>query len=63
MVLHGRQVDAIGRVGAFVPRVHLGGIHALLVPVHLRDGEERVRVTCWAFVRVDHLTATLTISE
>lgn len=46
MVLYGRQVDAIGRVGAFVPRVHLGGIHTLLVPVHLRDREESVRVRC-----------------
>lgn len=34
MVLYGRKVDAIGGVGAFVPRVHLGGIHTLLVPVH-----------------------------
>lgn len=46
-VLYGRQVDAIGWVGAFVPRVHLGGIHTLLVPVHLTDGEESVSVRCW----------------
>lgn len=32
--LDGGEVDAIGRVGAFVPRVHLGGGPALLVAVH-----------------------------
>ena len=31
----GREVDAIGGVGALVPRVHLGGGHPFLVPVHL----------------------------
>lgn len=34
MVLHGGEVDAIGRVGALVPCVHLGGSHALLVSIH-----------------------------
>lgn len=61
--LYGRQVDAIGWVGALVPRVHLGGIHTLLVPVHLRGREESARVRCRGGVRVDHLAATLTISE
>lgn len=41
-VLHGGEVDTIGRVGAFVPCVHLGGSHALLVSIHLQDGKEKV---------------------
>lgn len=41
-LLHGGEVDTIGRVGAFVPCVHLGGRHALLVSIHLEDGKENV---------------------
>lgn len=43
LVLHGGEVDTIGRVGAFVPRVHLGGSHTLFVSIHLEDGKENVR--------------------
>lgn len=42
VVLHGGEVDTIGRVGAFVPRVHLGGSHSLLVSIHLDDRKENV---------------------
>lgn len=41
--LHGWQVDTIGWVGAFVPRVHFGGGPALLVAVHLEDSKENMR--------------------
>lgn len=41
--LHGGQVDTVGWVGAFVPCVHLGGRHTLLVSIHL-DLNKKVRI-------------------